>query len=350
MTIPTAPIGSVPRPSYLIDALARGIEGVELLGLQERALSDTIRRFSQTGSSVITDGEQSKSSFITYPLEGVDSYGPDGVVVPFADGHTRQLPRLRHSPFRYAKRAGSYVAAARSHTDLPIKQAVIAPSALSLLYPDDGISGYSRGQFLADLVNESEADIRSCFESGADSVQLDFTEGRLSLKLDPSGGLLRSFIDTNNMVLDRFTEDERARIGVHSCPGGDQNSTHSLDVSYTTLLPMLFKMRAGSFFIELSAEPDPQQVLSLAATYLPESARLYVGVTNPLDPSIETVNTVRDRVLRASEYIPPAQLGTCDDCGFSPFADDVSRSRDRAFAKISARVEGTAEASAQLGA
>jgi 5-methyltetrahydropteroyltriglutamate--homocysteine methyltransferase len=63
----------------------------------------------------------------------------------------------------------------------------------------------------------------------------------LSLKLDPSGTLLRSFIALNNKVLDRFTPEERLRIGVHVCPGGDRDSTHSADVDYAALLPDLFR-------------------------------------------------------------------------------------------------------------
>jgi 5-methyltetrahydropteroyltriglutamate--homocysteine methyltransferase len=57
---------------------------------------------------------------------------------------------------------------------------------------------------------------------------------------------------------------------------------------------------------------------------------------------------VRDRVLEAAEYIPIEQLGTTDDCGFAPFADDTSTSRDTAFAKIEARVRGTALAAETL--
>ena len=122
---------------------------------------------------------------------------------------------------------------------------MISASALSLLYPADGIDGYSRDAFIADLVDEAEADIRGCLDAGAHSVQIDFTEGRLSLKLDPSGGLLRSFIELNNAVLDRFGAEERSRIGVHSCPGGDHDSTHSADVDYAGFLPLLFDLHAG---------------------------------------------------------------------------------------------------------
>jgi hypothetical protein len=73
----------------------------------------------------------------------------------------------------------------------PVKQAVISASALSLLYPPDGINGYAQEEFLADLVDEAQVDIRGCLDAGAHNVQIDFTPGRLALKLDPSGGLLR---------------------------------------------------------------------------------------------------------------------------------------------------------------
>jgi 5-methyltetrahydropteroyltriglutamate--homocysteine methyltransferase len=201
MAIPTEPIGSIPRPAALLQAMlaaqAGKITSAALEEAYDSALRDTIERFEQTGSPVITDGEQTKPSFATYPLSGL-SLAPDGVVIPFADGHIRQLPRLTAGPFKYGVHVGSYTRAAKALAKKPVKQAVISASALSLLYPADGIAGYPREAFLADLIDEAEADIRGAIDAGADSVQIDFTEGRLSLKLDPSGGLLRSFIALNN--------------------------------------------------------------------------------------------------------------------------------------------------------
>jgi 5-methyltetrahydropteroyltriglutamate--homocysteine methyltransferase len=72
-------------------------------------------------------------------------------------------------------------------------------------------------------------------------------------------------------------------------------------------------------------------------------------VIDPINPRIETAEEVRDRVLEAARFIDPSHLGTTDDCGFSPFGDDISTSRDTAFAKIQARVSGTALAAAVLG-
>jgi 5-methyltetrahydropteroyltriglutamate--homocysteine methyltransferase len=352
MNIPTEPIGSIPRPRYVLDGLqdftAGRIDQDELDRLLDRALSETVTRLEATGSPVVVDGDQAKPSALTYPLQGVD-LAPDGVVIPFADGHTRQLPRLTSGPFRYGVHAVSYLAKAMEISTRPVKQSVVAPSALSLLYPADGISGYSREAFLNNLADEAETDIRKCLEAGAASVQMDCSLTRLTLKLDPSRGLLRDFVALDNEVLGRFSAADRARIGVHTCPGADQDSTHSLDVDYTELLPELFMMQAGNFYLQMASEPDPGRVLQAARDSSTEDQRIFVGVTDPLDPRVETAEEVCDRVLEAASHVPPERLGTCDDAGFAPWADDTSTSRDVAFAKIEARVRGTRMAAEKLG-
>jgi len=86
MTIPTEPIGSIPRPSYLIEAIRGFQEGratrERLDSLYAEALRDTIQRFEATGSPVITDGEQTKPSFATYPIHGLTNLAPDGISIP----------------------------------------------------------------------------------------------------------------------------------------------------------------------------------------------------------------------------------------------------------------------------
>jgi 5-methyltetrahydropteroyltriglutamate--homocysteine methyltransferase len=352
MTLPTEPIGSMPRPASLIEgmqAAAAGRTAAEKLeALFDDAVRDTIRRFEETGSPVITDGEQRKPSFATYPIHGLANLAPGGVTIPFEDGHTRQLPVLTVGPFRYATHAAAYLDSAKKHARVPLKQAVISASALSLLYPQEGIPGYTREAFLEDLVREAETDIRECLDRGA-TVQIDFTEGRLSVKLDPSKALLNSFVALNNRVLERFTAAQRRRIGVHTCPGGDRDSTHSADVDYAELLPALFRVDVGNFFIQLASERDRPRVLAILGKHATGDRRIFVGVTDPIDPRVETAEEVRDRALEAAKFIDPAHLGTTDDCGFSPFGDDTSTSRDTAFAKVLARVTGTEMASKILG-
>ncbi len=345
MLIPTEPIGSIPRSPELLEALAGYRSGAasddEMNAAYDSALQDTVRCFEETGSPVISDGEQRKSSFATYPLEGLSNVANDGIVIPFEDGHTRQLPRLTHGPFRYSHYAVNYLQEALHYARVPVKQAVISASALSLLYPQQEFNDYSRETFLNDLVNEVAGDIRLCLDAGAHCVQIDFTEGRLAVKLDPSKKLLKNFIELNNRVLEQFNGVQRKKIGVHTCPGGDRDATHSADVDYAELLPELFRLKAGNFYVQLASEKDPRRVLAVIRDHLKSDQRVFIGVINVIDNRVETAEMVRDRVLLAAEYIPPAQLGTTDDCGFSPFEDDTSTGRDIAFAKIRARVSGT---------
>ena len=379
MPIPTEPVGSLPRPSKLQAAYAaydRGqITKEELNREQDTACLDSIKRMEATGSPIVSDGEQRMSSFATYAITDTlagtglaDTLAPDGQYFAiFADGHHRQLPRLVRGPFKYKTYAAEFTEKAVKMASRPLKQAVIAPSMLALLYPLDAeVKGYPREQFLNDLCNECEKDIRMAFRAGAKRVSIDFTEGRLACRNDPKNPwtgrkMLEHFIELNNRVIDRFTAEERRNIGVHTCPGGDCNSTHSADVDYAELLPSMFRMNAGYFLMQLSSEKDKERVYKLVGQYSRPDANgtpqvCFIGVTNPQNPRVETPQEVGDDLLLASKYIPKERLGSTDDCGFSPFSIDVKPkhgspdlARDIAFQKIRSRVEGTQMASHKLG-
>jgi 5-methyltetrahydropteroyltriglutamate--homocysteine methyltransferase len=351
MMIPTEPIGSIPRPRWLVEALgAYGGADPRLEPLYDKAIRDTIARFESTGSPVITDGEQRKyHNFWTYCVEGAPNTAPGGFEIPFSAGHIRRMPRLTGGPFRYMRYADRYLEEALKYAHVPVKQAVISPSALSLLYPPNELKGYPREQFIDDLLREHETEVRSCLRKGAHKVQIDFTEARLAIKLDPSGALLHSFIDLNNLALARLSAEDRQRVGVHTCPGGDRDSTHSKDVDYADLLPSLFELTVGSFYIALAGEEDRVRILRIIRQYMKPDQRVFIGVVSPIAPRIETPEEIRDQILEAARSIPVEQLGTTDDCGFSPFCDDVTTTREAAFEKIRARVHGTELAAETLG-
>src|SRR6266850_5301489 len=151
MTIPTEPIGSIPRPPRLIQAITASGDHADpaLDALYEEAIRDTIERFEATGSPVITDGEQRKyHNFWTYCVQGMPNTASDGFQIPFSAGHVRRMPRLTAGPFRYMRHADSYLDVALRYAHVPVKQAVISPSALSLMYPTDELPGYAREQFI----------------------------------------------------------------------------------------------------------------------------------------------------------------------------------------------------------
>ena len=378
--IPTEPVGSLPRPGRLQQAYAQydagEISRQQLETEQDMAVRDSIEHLEATGAPIISDGEQRWSSFATYAI--ADTLAGTGLAdhlaggggqyfAIFADGHKRQLPRLTGGPFRYKTYAADTLRKSIGLAHTPMKQAVIAPSMLALLYPlDEAIQGYTREQFEADLVDECEKDIRQAFAAGAARVSVDFTEGRLATRNDPRNpwtgrNMLPHFIELNNQVMDRFTAEERTRIGVHTCPGGDRDSVHSADVPYSDLLPSMFGINAGYFLIQLASERDKDPVYRMIADSLRADANgvtqmAYVGVINPLNPRVESPEEVRDALVRAANFIPREQLGSTDDCGFSPFSIDEKPShgspdfaRETAWQKIANRVEGTKLAAEKLG-
>ncbi len=377
--IPTEPVGSMPRPSKLQEAYAQydsgDISKDDLEKLQDAAVKDTLDRYEATGSPIISDGEQRWSSFATYPIADTlagtglaPGLAPGGQFFAiFADGHGRQLPKLVSGPFKYNQYAADTLRKSIDSAHKPMKQAVIAPSMLALLYPlKDPVEGYSREDFEATLIDECEKDIREAFAAGAVRVSVDFTEGRLATREDPrnpwtGAGLLGHFIELNNRVMARFTAEERKNIGIHTCPGGDRDSVHSADVPYNNLLPEMFKINAGYFLIQLASEREKDPVYESIGQHLQSDAdgvtqMAYVGVTNPGNPRVESAQEVADRLVRAADFIPKEQLGSTDDCGFSPFSIDEKPNhgspdyaRDIAFQKIKSRVEGTRMAADKLG-
>ena len=377
--IPTEPVGSLPRPSKLQDAYAKydagEIDKEALEAEQDEAVQDSISHLEQTGLPIVSDGEQRWSSFATYPITDTlagtglaDNLAPDGQFFAiFADGHGRQLPRVTGGPFKYKTYAADTLKKSIQYASKPMKQAVIAPSMIALLYPlSDEVDGYSQEDFESDVVNECEKDIRQAFDAGAERVSVDFTEGRLATRNDPKNpwtgaGLLPHFIELNNRVMERFTPEERVNIGIHTCPGGDRDSVHSADVPYNNLLPEMFKINAGYFLIQLSSERDKDPVYESIGKHRRDDAEgvsqmTYIGVINPQNPRVESAEEVRDALVRAADFIPKENLGSTDDCGFSPFSIDEKPNhgspdfaREVAWQKIANRVEGTKMAADQLG-
>ncbi|HEX3975860.1 MAG TPA: hypothetical protein VHW96_06320 [Solirubrobacteraceae bacterium] len=379
MPIPTELVGSLPRPMSLQQAYADYDEGKisfdDLQAAQDAAAEDSIKRLEATGEPIVTDGEQRESSFATYNLTDTlagtglaDGLAGDGQFFAiFDDGHNRQLPRITDGPFRYKTYASQFVAKNKKIASHQLKQAVISPSMMMLLYPLEGeIDGYSRDQFLMDCVDEAEKDIRQCFDAGAVRVSVDFTEGRLANKNDSRNpwtgrNMLQEFIDLNNQLFARFSPEERMNIGIHTCPGGDCDSVHSKEVPYEMLLEHMFDMNAGYFLIQCASEEDRASVYEMCGKYRRDDAdgvsqMCFMGVINPLSPEVETPEHVRDELMMAAKYIPLNMLGATDDCGFSPFSRDVKPmhgspdfARDVAMQKISARLEGARMASEAMG-
>ena len=377
--IPTEPVGSLPRPAKLQEAYAKfdagEIEEAELQELQDAAAKDSVERMEATGRrSSPTASSAGRASPPTRSPPRSQAPASRRCSAPAASSSRSSptatdgsCPNSLRGPFAYNQYAADALRKSIRYASKPMKQAVIAPSMLALLYPlKDPVEGYSREEFEAALIDECEKDIRQAFAAGAARVSVDFTEGRLATREDPrnpwtGAGLLPHFIELINRVMARFSAEERTNIGVHTCPGGDRDSVHSADVPYNNLLSTMFDINAGYFLIQLASERDRDPVYEIIGKNLRSDAdgvtqMAYLGTTVTQSPRVESAQEIADQLIRAANFIDKNQIGSTDDCGFSPFSIDEKPNhgspdyaRDVAFGKIKSRVEGSRMAAEKLG-
>ena len=86
-------------------------------------------------------------------------------------------------------------------------------------------------------------------------------------------------------------------------------------------------MNTGYFLIQLASEKDKTSIYKQIGQSIRRDAEgvkqvAFIGVTNPLDPKVETPEQIAEDLVEAIKYIAKDQLGATDDCGFSPFSID----------------------------
>jgi len=168
------------------------------------------------------------------------------------------------------------------------------------------------------------------------------------VKIDPSG-ISSTAYRLNNLALSRFSVEERQRIGVAYLPGSDLDSTHSGDVDYAELLPSLFQLKVGNFYIALAGERDRVRVLKIIREHLKATS----GCSSASSRRSTPASRLRGNPgpgPRCAQYIPVGPTGYDRRLGILALRDDTSTSATPAFAKIRSRVRGTALASEILEA
>lgn len=119
-------------------------------------------------------------------------------------------------------------------------------------------------------------------------------------------------------------------------------------------------MNAGYFLIQLASEKDKAGVYEQIGKAIHRGANgsnqvAFLGVINPLDPTVETHEQVCEDLVTATKHTENDQIEATDNCGFSPFSIDGKPkhgspdfAREVAFEKISNRIKSVKMASEKL--
>jgi len=330
--LPTCLVGSYPQPDWLIDRprLSKQVPRVRMTDLwrigdelleqaQDDATLLAIRDQERVGLDIITDGEQRRESYsnrFATALEGIDIDNPGTTIN--RSGRPIPVPRVV-GPIR-RKRAVEKrdVELLRANTGKPIKATVPGPFTMGKQAQDD----YYKDEVAVamDYAVAVNAEIKDLFAAGADIVQIDEPWMQQHPDKARAYGL---------KALDRALEGVTGTIAVHLC-FGYAAVVHDKPPGYS-FLSELEGSRAHQVSIE-AAQPK----LDLAVLKNLPSKTIVLGVIDLSDMSIETPQTVAERIRRALPYVSAERIVVAPDCGMKYLPRAV------AFGKLKAMVDGAA--------
>ncbi len=358
----TSVVGSFPRPRELIEATERHAKGQlsrsELDALLEKATESTIAEEEGAGLDVITDGEQRRSSFVSFVGDKIPGFkvmhitqlNPDAMGILKRNKvqltYTRALvsEQLRDSVI-----ARDEFEAARKYSKKPFKVTLPAPylvmweswhKTLSKdAYPTPEDFGYA----YAKLLRKEVIRLR---DAGASFIQLDEPMlGDLTEAGDEPdryrrvfnelyGQVYRGFKEELKLAVDLLNEVIRGvggvRIGVHMDRWPNKDSPY-FDIGYERFLPELLETKTNQFVLEYTSPGtgDPAKLVK----EFPSNLEIGLGVISVQSYEVETPEQVVSRVRRITDHIEPERIWLNPDCGFAP---GMFRAfpREVAFAKL----------------
>jgi len=328
-------VGSLPKPSWLCgpgEMFANWRLPAETLGEgQDDAVRIWIAEQEKSGLDVVTDGEQRRRHYIWgfYDgLDGIDTINP---------GKRTQRGGRYHKEISAARMIGepewrgpifaAALRATRAMTDKPIKVTLPGPMTIadSLI---DTFGGRSEEQLafrFAELLNQEALALQ---EAGAAVIQFD--EPCFNVYID-------KVKDWGVAALERAARGVTVTKAVHICYGyGTADvkrwKTANTDWShYEVTLPLLASSTIDQVSVETAASGVDVSVISAL-----RSKDVLLGVVDVGSETVESAETVADRLRAALKHADPGHLFACTDCGMMPL------SRRAAEGKLRALVAGTA--------
>ena len=337
--LPTCLVGSYPQPEWLIDrarlskqvprARARDLWLIapdKLEAAQDDATLLAIRDQERAGIDIISDGEQRRESYSNHfatALDGVDIDNPGTAMSRM--GRPIQVPRITGPIRRRRQVEVRDVQLLRANTDRRIKATVPGPFTMSRQAQDDY---YGDEEAMAiDFAESVNGEIKDLFAAGADVVQID--EPWMQQYPDKA----RAF---GLKALNRALDGVSGTVAVHLC-FGYAAVVHDKPTGYS-FLAELETSKAQQISIE-AAQPR----LDLKVLRNLPGKTIILGVIDLADLTIETPQTVADRIRAALPHVPPQRLVIAPDCGMKYLPRTV------AYGKMKAMVDGARIVRQELG-
>jgi 5-methyltetrahydropteroyltriglutamate--homocysteine methyltransferase len=349
-------VGSLLRPAYLKDAVARQAAGElgheELRAIQDRAVRECIVLQEECGIEVVTDGEMRRTAWTDPLTAGLAGFGRSEQIGLFSQSGPRRsmLPALTGKVSVERNLPLQEVTFARECSSRPVKPTLPSPSYASQLYvPGVSDEAYaSREEFLGALIPLMAELIRGLADAGFDYIQLDCprysalvmaeTRERMrELGMDPETWL-GNMIAFDNQLIDQFPG---VTWGMHVCRGNHQ-STWYADGGYDPIAEQLFtELHVQRLFLEYDT---PRAGTFEPLRFVAGDKTVVLGLLSTKEPEVEPDELVIRRIEEASQYVPLERLALSPQCGFaSTFPgnlvdEDVQRRKLQTVARVARTV------------
>jgi 5-methyltetrahydropteroyltriglutamate--homocysteine methyltransferase len=358
----TSVVGSFSRPRSLIEATEKHGKGEipqsELDAELEKATESTIRGQEEAGVDVITDGEQRRSSFVSFVGDRIPGFkvmhitelNPDAKEILKRNKVQLTYHRaLVAEKLRDAVIATDDYVAARKYSKKPFKVTLPAPYLVMWESWHKTVSkdAYPTPEdFAYDFAKLLRKEVQRLKDAGVAFIQLDepmlgdLTEAgekpdryRQVFK-ELYGQEYRGFKNELKLAVDLLNEATKGvngvKIGVHMDRWPNKDSPY-FDLGYERFLPELLEAKTDQFVLEYtsSGTGDPAKLVDA----FPDGLEIGLGVISVQNYEVETPEEVVARTKRVIGHIDPDRIWLNPDCGFAPGMFRVFP-RDVAFAKL----------------
>jgi 5-methyltetrahydropteroyltriglutamate--homocysteine methyltransferase len=345
--IRTDVVGSLLRPEHLKEAYAQRDQGTlsaeELSRIEDDAIREAVRLQEEIGLDVVTDGEFRRLNFQDSFAASVSGFDARPMNLSFMESLSREgKPLQRWDPYHVPQGAAilqrrPVSQKLRLTRNLPLEEysfvsgAARKPAKVTLVGPDrisqrfdyqNSKSIYwSMEDFIADVTRIEREMIRALVEAGCRYVQIDapgytaYVDGPSLAEMkergeDPVKNLARS-IKADNELLRLFDD---VTFGIHLCRGNQRSMWHR-EGSYDAIAEMLFtELRHDRLLLEYDS---PRAGTFEPLRFVPKGKTVVLGLVSTKVPELETVDDLKQRIDRASKYIPLEQLALSPQCGFA---------------------------------
>ena len=327
---PTSVVGSMPRSAFVRHLLDRPADDPRRRAAMDAAVAYIVALQEAAGIDVVSDGEWRRRSYI-----GVIAEIMGGFVRETRDGlswHTVVEPMRPRRPGLLGEEARFLVA----HTSRATKVALPSPYLLAqrMWDPRRSRDAYpTRESFMRALVPVLRGELEAVRDAGVTIAQLD--DPHLCLLVDPR--VRAGFADPDAeaaLCVELLNEVIRGvhgiRTAVHLCRRNKARQGWVGEGGYDPIVPALRALRVDQYVLEFTI---PVAGDFAVLRQLPDDRLIGLGCVDCRGATIDSPETIAERVRRALRHVDPGRLWLNPDCGFAPgSAADIPI--DEAYAKL----------------